>query len=589
MKRKIGRLAGLLTLAALALPASAGCKLQSVEIPVRLVNARPIATVGINGVDLPLLVDSGAFYSFLSPSVVAQLKLPLYALPPGLSIQGHAGEVEARLTQVDKVRLQGAELPKVDFVVGGNELGSGIQGILGRNFLSGADTEYDLARGMVRLMFPNGDCEKTQLVYWAGEAPIISERLLRPSDRRDTAARVIVTVNGTRLRALLDTGAPVTTLLRSAAKRAGIEEKDMTPAGRVGGAGVGKVRAWTATVASFEFGGEKIQNNQFAIDEAESQDHDMIIGLDYFLSHRIYVSRLQKQVYATWNGGAVFARDGKIGESDARHAAAPTELAPDDAEGLAVRAAAAVLRGDHAAALRDLDRACEIAPTVARHFMARSQVRLGLRQPREALNDLDEALRLQPDLGEARLSRARLRLGFADRTGADADLNELDRSLSPSSPLRAGMGTVYVQLNRVPEALRQWELWIPTHVDDNALPGILNQRCWLRARLNIDLPEALKDCKKAVSKDGGEPGYRNSLGWLYLRMGEASSARKALEASIEMKPFAWSLYGRAVALQQLGQTELAQRDLEAARKLNPKIDAEVRRAGFEALLAAPPA
>ena len=577
-----------LALTLVALPAWSACQLKSMEIPVRLVNARPIATLSLNGTEVSMLVDSGAFFSFLSESTAAQLKLSLYGLPPGLRIEGHTGEVESRMTSVSKGRIQGAELSDLQFIVGGNELGSGIQGILGRNFLSGVDTEYDLANGIVRLMSPTGDCEKTNLAYWAGDAPVITELLTRPRSRGDTAIRALVRVNGTKLRALLDTGAPVTVLQRSGARRAGIEEKDMKLVGHVGGAGAGKVRAWSTNVASFELGAEKVANNQLVIDDVDSPDHDMILGLDYFLSHRIYISRSQGKLYATWNGGPVFARDGTPGDYDKRHAAVPTEAAPDNAEVLAVRAAAASMRGDLAGALRDLDRACEIAPTVAGNYLARSRVKVSLRQPREALKDLDEALRLEATLVEARMGRAVLRQALGNRAGAEADLHELDAALSPSSHLRAGMASAYAQLGLAPEALRQWELWLPTHRNDASLPRILNQRCWLRSRLNIELPQALEDCKRAVDIDGHEPSYRDSLGWTYLRLGEASRASKAFDAAIEIKPLPWSLYGRALAQQRLGNAAAGQRDLEAARKLNPKIDDEVKAAGFEALLAPQP-
>jgi hypothetical protein len=64
---------------------------------------------------------------------------------------------------VNKVQFNGAEIPNVQFIVGVNELGAGIMGVLGRNFLSIADTEYDLAHGVVRLVFPKGDCKKPTL------------------------------------------------------------------------------------------------------------------------------------------------------------------------------------------------------------------------------------------------------------------------------------------------------------------------------------------------------------------------------------------------------------------------------------------
>ena len=100
----------------------------------------------------------------------------------------------------------------------------------------------------------------------------------------------------------------MTSLALKAARRAGIEERELTPYGRVGGAGEGRAKSWTGNVALFELGGEKIVNNRLRIDDVDGTDQGVIVGLDYFLSHRIYVSRLQHQVYITWNGGPVFAQ-----------------------------------------------------------------------------------------------------------------------------------------------------------------------------------------------------------------------------------------------------------------------------------------
>ena len=572
--------AALAMLLAAAQPAWAGCKLGQLEIPVRIVNQRPVGTLALNGAELPMLIDSGAFFSFLQLSTATQLGLRLRHLPEGFRVEGYAGAVEARMTRVDKVGLRGHELRDVEFIVGGNELGSGIGGILGRNFLSMADTEYDLAHGVVRLMFPKGECEKTNFAYWAGDAPVIETELDNSNHEGNNDIRVAVRINDVKMRAMMDTGAARTTMTLRAARRAGIKESDLTEAGSVGGAGSGHVRSWKGQVASFELGGEKIANNQLEVDDADNLAGDMLIGLDYFLSHRIYVSRLQRKVYATWNGVPVFARDGAAGAYDARYAALPADVSPDDAEAFARRGEAAAARGELDKALADLNRACELAPQSAANLLARARVHLAMRQFAKAQQDLDEALRLQPALNEALALRASMRASAGDRTGAQVDLLALDSALPPSSHLREGMAEIYVELELVPDALRQWELWTSTHRADAHLAHVLNSRCWLRARLNLDLKLALDDCKEAVSQNRAEPAYRDSLGWTYLRLNDAKNAVKAFDAGIELKPVPFSLYGRALAQQRLGNAEGARRDLDAARKLRQDIDEAVRKAGF---------
>lgn len=571
-------------LAALLLAAPAawaeGCRLSRLEIPVRIVNQRPIGTLQLNGREVPMLVDSGGFFSMLSASAATELGLKLYPLPGYLRIEGYTGSVDARMTKVEKVGLNGSELHGVEFIVGGNEMGSGIMGVLGRNFLSIGDTEYDLAHGVVRLMFPKGDCDKVNFAYWAGDAPVIETDLDNSNREGNDEVRVRVRVNDVKMRAVMDTGAAATGLTLRAAYRAGLKDADLTETGRIGGVGERRVRSWTARIASFEFGGEKVSNNRFQVDDTENFTDDMLIGLDYFLAHRIYVSRLQRKVYATWNGGPVFARGAAVGNYDARYAALPAEVAPDDASALLRRGEASAARGELDRALADLNRACELAPQAETNFLARARVHLAMEQLAKARADLDEALRLHPALDLALALRARLRADQGERDAALADLRALDATLPPSSPLRADMAVIFVQLDQPTEALQQWALWVPSHRHDAGLARALNGRCWLRTRLGVDLELAVDDCKQAVKQDDGEPRYRDSLGWAYLRQGEMALAVKTFDEAIKARPLSYSFYGRALAQRGLGHGDAAQRDLAEARRLSPQIDQELRRAGL---------
>ena len=562
------------------------CRIETMTIPVRLVEHRPVAMVKINGTSVPLLVDSGAFYSFLSEASARQLQLKLRPAPDNLRVYGNTGRVEGlKVTKVNQLELEGAVIPGVDFLVGGSEINAGIMGVLGRNILSVADTEYDLAHGVVRLVFPKGSCEKTALAYWAGEAPVIEAPLINYG-RNDSSILVPTLVNGQKVVALMDTGAPSTSLRLGTARRAGIAEADMKLLGRGGGAGAQLARRWQAKVERFEIGGEKVSNNEFLIGEGSDDDYGMLLGLDYFLAHRVYVSRLQRKVYATWNGGAVFAKGKATVESyDQRYAAQAEQIADDDADGLARRGNASLVNGDAVKALEDLDKAVTLKPT-AQNFESRSRVYVALKKPKEALADLDEALKLDPSMVEARLRRVPLRMAAGDRDGATADLAELDASLAPSANQRFGMATLYVRRNELPQAIKQYDLWIPTHQRDRDLAGALANRCWLRARMNVDVDKAISDCKDAIDEDGDEPMYSTYLGWARLRKGDASDARRDFDRSLDKRKQPWGLYGRGLSLMKLGETEKGQQDLEAARKLMPTIDEVIKRLGFDTLMAA---
>ncbi|MBX9900697.1 MAG: retroviral-like aspartic protease family protein [Burkholderiaceae bacterium] len=559
------------------------------EIPVHIVNRRPIATLKLNGVDVPLLVDSGAFFSFLTPSTATELDLYLKKLPSGLSLEGYTGRIEAKLTRVEKVGLLGTELKNVEFIVGGNELGSGIKGILGRNILAIADTEYDLAHGVVRLSFPKGDCKKNNFAYWAGEAPVIVAPLETGFNRVDTAIHVDVKVNGTRDQALLDTGAPWTTLTLKYAKKSGIEEQDLIPNGRTGGAGEGFEKSWTARVARVEVAEEKINDSRLRVDDVTSKNQGMILGLDYFLSHRIYVSRLQNQMYATWNGVPIFAQGSATpSQFDNRYAALPADVPKNDADALARRGSAATSAENYAKALEDLNQACALAPDVSEYRYLRAQLHLDMRQPNLALADLDEAIRLDPAKDEARIRRASLRAGKGDKQAALDDLKKLGDTLPPSSHLRIKIADLYNALDQTQQALTQFDLWIKTHQKDSKLAAALNSRCWLRTKLNLDLKLALQDCKDAASKDKGSAAHHDSLAWTYLRLNDAAQAIEAFDDAIKIEAKPLSIYGRGLAKLKLNDTNGGEADLAKARALMPNIDERVRKYGFKLVEEAKP-
>ena len=143
------------------------------------------------------------------------------------------------------------------------------------------------------------------------------------------------------------------------------------------------------------------------------------------------------------------------------------------------------------------------------------------------------------------------------------------------------MAELYASLAQAAEALRQFDLWVSTHQRDARLAGVLNSRCWMRTRLNIELPLALQDCKQAVDMDGGAAAYRDSLGWTYLRLGDAAGAKKAFDGAIKVQALPFSLYGRGLARLRLNDTSTGEQDLAAARKLKPSIDKDALNEGFE--------
>lgn len=285
-----------------------GCKLATSEIPVSMVGKRALATVVINGTQVPLLVASGAFHSFLTDRAAEQLKLPLKRAPRGFRAFELEGPIDLRVTTVKSLEVGSLKFANIELGVGISETGHGTMGVLGRDILGLRDTEYDLARSRIRLVFTEGECEGGGMAYWAGDTPVVELTLITDDSsagRPEIAAEA--RLNGMRILVSFST-AGTSVLSLAAARRAGIAEKEMTPVITTKGLGPGRSRAWLAPLKKFELGGETILNGEVEVAEVAGIGYEMLLGIDFFLSHRIYVATDQRRIFITYNGGKVFDR-----------------------------------------------------------------------------------------------------------------------------------------------------------------------------------------------------------------------------------------------------------------------------------------
>src|SRR5258708_27044847 len=334
---RIRLVAALTMLGAPVAALSAGCKLALLrQLPVTMDAMRPMVTVSFNGSETRLIADSGAFYSMISAPIAAQFKLRLSAAPDGLRVGGIGGETFVSAARVHEFGLPGLKIPDIEFMVGGSEVGGGAAGVLGQNVLAWADAEYDLAKGVIRLMRPH-DCSKASLAYWESDQPY-SEL-----DIRDISAARLLTIgtaylNGGKIRVLFDTGAWTSMLSLQAAARAGIkpDSTGVVAAGESHGVGRGAVKTWIAPFASFKIGQEEIRNTHLRIGDIDLEESDMLIGADFFLSHHIYVANSQQKLYFTYNGGPVFnLSTAKVPPATSHDAHAPASTAAHPTQPLA--------------------------------------------------------------------------------------------------------------------------------------------------------------------------------------------------------------------------------------------------------------
>ena len=580
---------------------AATCRIERLpDIPVTMQGLLPTVHAQINGVDARFVADSGAFLQFVTPAAVKEFKLRVDNSFQNLNVQGVGGMEHAQVAWAKSFALAGMTVSDVPFVVAGSGFGGDAVGLLGQNLFRIADVEYDLANGVIRLVRPK-DCKGTPLAYWAAPAnKTYSVIDIALADAHAPHTKSVAYLNGTKIEVLFDTGSPVSILTLAAARHAGITPTSpgVLEGGSASGIGHRVTTTWIARFPSFKLGDEEIDHAKLRFGDISLLGADMLIGADFFLSHRIYVASGQRKLYFTYNGGPVFdlvAMPAPVGGGETGAAPAPPAPPepksdidarldrPGDAAGHARRGAASAARRDYDAAIADLTRACELAPTEPDYFYQRGMAHWGKRQPDLALADFDQAILLKPDDTDALLARASLRASRGDAPASiAADLDAADPALPKEADAHLRLGHLYDDAGQPATAVVQYTKWIDSHPqDDVRMPGALNSRCWARALTGQALELALADCNTALRMRPNTAAFLDSRGLVYLRQKNYDRAIADYDAALHLQPkLPWSLYGRGLARQHKAQMGEAQADIAAATALQPKIAATAARYGI---------
>lgn len=584
--RRSRRLPGALALAAMmAAPtgARAACQLtRFLEIPVTMMGQRPVVAAQLNGREARFMLDSGAFFSTISAADAAEYGLTIKEVAPGARIKGIGGSTSLRMVTARTFAIAGTEIPRLQFAVGGSD--TGFTGLLGQNILGFGDVEYDLPHGAVRLMKGEG-CGDAGLAYWAGSKPTTLVKL-QPRDARQPHTIGTIKVNGVAMKAMFDTGALGVVMSLTTARRAGIDPgmPGVTPAGFASGLGKNRVPAWRARVDSIDIGGEGIKTPWVTITDQPFDRFDMIVGADFFLTHRIYVDNAHQRMFVTYEGGPFFGLNPQRAVDDSGAVIDLTDKSqePADAAGYSRRGAILASTRKFDAAIADFDKAVAMAPGEARYHFQRGLARLGNRQPLLGSADFDAAIALAPADPDVRLARAQLRLRAGDPAGALTDLKAADSALAASSQARLMLAGLYDAADNPDGALASYDQWLKSHPEDVGRASAFNGRCWARGLLAVELDKALDDCEAALRLRPGDPAFIDSRALVRFRRGEFDKALVDYNAAVAAQPRnPWHLFARGVTHSRLGNAAAAAADRAAALKINPRIIERARRYGLE--------
>jgi tetratricopeptide (TPR) repeat protein len=578
--------------------ASAACQFQKiVDVPVTMDGLRPQVSAKVNGQDATFMVDTGAFFSDVTDAAAAKFAMRPSAAPFGLEVRSAGGATrDARAVVAQDFSFAGAQFHNIEFLLGGR-LGGDLAGVIGENIMGPFDVEYDLGNGVIRFFKADGGCYNQNLAYWsAGMA--LSRITIEQQGRFIQTAIAKAEVDGHTIHVKFDSGAQLSTLSRAAAARAGIQmsSEGVRAAGVTYGVYGKGQETYLAPFASFKIGDEEIKNTQLRMADIALGDSDMLLGADFFLSHRILISNTQKKIYFTYNGGPVFRLGGAARQvaQGSNVPAATSPGTPASAPGAAAaggdglksaaefqrRGQANASRREYVAAIDDFSKAIELEPSNGAHYHARAMARLANRQPVLAMADLDQALKYNPSDVPALITRGRLYLQARDPGRATSDFEAALKLDPQSTTLPTEIGYAYARAGLFEPALQQLDSWVATHPRDDALPQVLNARCWTRAVWGKELDRALADCDAALKADKIS-GVMDSRGLVLLRLGRLDDAIAQYSAAIRLQPrLAPALYGRGLAELKKGAKAEGAADIEAAKAIAPELPAEYRRFGL---------
>ena len=270
-------------------------------MPLRLVENYPIVSAAIGATQVSMLLDTGAQGHLVLPEAQAILRLP--TLSGTVPVIGTGGAREAPIVVLQGVRLGGVELPPTPAPVAGlpalPKVSPMLAGLLGAPLLARYDLDLEVQAGRLGL-YDAGACGKA--------VPALGPRMtVVPLEiTRDREALLTVRVNGVDLVALLDTGSRATLLTEEAGRRLALHAPVSANTAR--GVDGERLPLQHVRVREMAVGDDVRRDVPVSISPLQLGRADMLLGLDYMLQRRVWISYATGQLAIALPGPAASAR-----------------------------------------------------------------------------------------------------------------------------------------------------------------------------------------------------------------------------------------------------------------------------------------
>jgi hypothetical protein len=242
-----------------------------------------------------LILDTGGFRSFAFEDFVNEAGFEIVTSTIPLARDG-AGKGQRKGVWISPIQIGNLrrDEPYAFLLSPGGEKtsnGDSVGGIFGADFLKMYDLELNMARSEVGL-FQTRDCKPTA-AYWANEWVEI------PFDNRADHVIVDVELDGKKLKAMVDTGAPMSILDLDTAKKVYGLNETLKSTGNVTW-GMGKeTNAYEGKFNALSFDGIVVQNPKLVITDMKGSEYEMIVGMQHLKKMRLFISYSQAKIFAT--------------------------------------------------------------------------------------------------------------------------------------------------------------------------------------------------------------------------------------------------------------------------------------------------
>ncbi|HMD67161.1 MAG TPA: retropepsin-like aspartic protease [Stellaceae bacterium] len=266
------------------------------ETTVATLRNAPIVTVLANGAPVTLLLDTGAETTILTPAVAQRIG----AQPPRVVFQrqlrGVAGSLQTSEVELRSFTVGAVAIPwrrvRVAPVNVANVFSGPLDGVLGADSLSSFDVDLDLP-GHRMIFYEKQTCPDA--------TPFWTQPYARIAAGRSTGDHLFfpVQLDGRRIDAFVDTGSQFTVLSTRAALALGVTEAELAHdrGATVRGAASERLVAHIHRFSQLAIGEEVIRNPETIVTDVRLSDADLVLGIDFLKSRRIWLSYGSQQIF----------------------------------------------------------------------------------------------------------------------------------------------------------------------------------------------------------------------------------------------------------------------------------------------------